>query len=70
MNKKPVNKKAAEPGPEKSLIKEDRELQNDLNEAISIEEFIRVRKLQNRILENMLEKMNQNEKKSKINNTK
>jgi hypothetical protein len=65
MKKKPVNKKATEPDPEKSLKKEDQLMENELTEAISIEEFIRIRKLQNKILEKMLEKINQNEKKIK-----
>ncbi len=36
----------------------------------SIEEFLELKKLQNRILEKILDKMNQSENQDKINNTK
>ena len=66
MKKKTAIQKPAEEKPVNPLTKEDKELRDELSEAISIEEFIKIRKLQNRILEKMLEKINQPDSKKNL----
>lgn len=57
MKKKASNKDHEKEPAAQAGFQQDEELLRELSDAISIEEFIKIRKLQNQILEKMLEKI-------------